>query len=121
MVGPIMVAMSDHELPPDPRPSDDFKGKAIADALSSTFPRLQWLLSVPPCQAGGLLPYLLLAALYHWSSDHKVTAGENDPETQAVIRLCAALFTIPAEEGEPVMAVTAEIAESLLAIRRTGP
>jgi hypothetical protein len=121
MVRPIMAVMSDHEPPPDLRPSDDLEGKAVAGALSSTFPRLQWLLSVPPCQAGGLLPYLLLAALYHWSSDHKPTAGENDPETQAVIRLCAALLAIPAEEGEPAMAVTAEIAESLLAIRRTGP
>jgi hypothetical protein len=120
MVRPIMVVMSDHEPPPDPRPPDDLKGKAVAGALSSMFPRLQWLRSVPPCQAGGLLPYLLLAALYHWASDHEV-AGENDPETRAAIRLCAALFAMPAERDEPAMAVTAEIVESLLAAQRSGP
>jgi hypothetical protein len=111
--------MSEHEFSPDRRPPDDPKG-AVVGALSSRFPQLQSLLSVSPCLAGDLLPYLLLAELYHWSADHKATPSENDAETQAVIQLCGTLFARPAGHDEPETAVTVEIIESLLAARRAG-
>jgi hypothetical protein len=113
--------MTEPEPSTDQHQLDDKSTAAFVGALSLKFPQLQALLSARPQYSDGdLLPYLLLAALYRWLTEHAAGVGEGDPEAQAVIELCDELFAMIFEHDALGAAFAVGIVESLLAESEAG-
>jgi hypothetical protein len=106
--------MTEPESSTDRLQWDDASIAAFVGALSLKFPQLQALLSArPQHRDGDLLPYLLLAELYRWLTEHAARLGAGDAEAEAVRELCGELFAMIFEHDALGAAFAVEMVETI--------
>jgi len=113
--------MTESESSTDRHLWDDASIAAFVGALSLKFPQIQALLSArPQLRDGDLLPYLLLAELYRWLTEHAARLEAGDAEVEAVRELCGELFAMIFEHDALGAAFAVEMVEALLTEREAG-